>query len=138
MKKVIEGIKMGLSIHRVYCGDDSIIRIEIEDDEAAARFLEIDISLEEFAQAVTGLSIRPCVGVVRGLERVGKKHEHKQFEFEIPSEGKYERDNKEIARKAVEKVCPKGWIPDTSFNSQHTFFEKDGKMFARTTIRRWV
>jgi hypothetical protein len=75
----------------------------------------------------------PCQFSVIGLEKIGKRHQHKTFEFPIPV-GR----NKIKAREIVSSICPEGWVPDKEFNSQDSFFIKDGEYWARTIIRRWV
>jgi hypothetical protein len=59
------------------------------------------------------------------------------LEFEVP---KWNTDisDKEQAMELAKEHCPYGWTPDLYFNSQDSFFYKDKKRFARTTIRRWV
>ena len=69
-------------------------------------------------------------------KKLNKKLEHKRFVFKLPPVDGW-RD-KETAKEIIQKVCPEGWKPDMGFNSQDSFFSKDGKEYARTTIRRWV
>ena len=123
------------------------MEISLVDELSHTQFVEARMSLTEFAEVITGFAHRPCVGEVRGLDRVGKRHEHKSFEFKVCEGDEIFKSNlKELAVKEVEKVCPEGWVPDTSFSSQGSFFHKDfnrkGKgvreQWARTTIRRWV
>lgn len=124
--------KAQLTISRPMYGDHrKKIAIEIKDVDANIEFLELEIGLEEFAKALTGLAGAECEMQFRWLENVGKRVEIDTFEFEC------KRDKQEAIRK-VKKLCPKEWRPSTYFGSQNSFFKKDGKDFARTTIRRWV
>ena len=113
-------------------------RIEIEDANGHIRFLEIVLTPEQFSRALGREAYVDCELEVRGLEKVGKQHEHKTFEFELP-EGmsQYSRDDKELQKIAQSKLSD-GWIADSYFSSQNTFFEVDGKEWARCSIRRWV
>lgn len=114
---------------------DNCIRITIHDKTSGMRFVNLELTNEQFVNATMNRLGNTDVmsAEVIGLDRVGKTMEHKPLEFPITNW----RDDNE-ARATVEKYCPEGWIPDMGFNNQHTFFEKDGKRYARTTIRRWV
>lgn len=48
------------------------------------------------------------------------------------------KTRKKAAADIADRVCPDGWIADHYFNSQNSFYYKDGQTWARTTIRRWV
>lgn len=112
------------------------LRIEVTDKEASVRFLDIELNQKQTCQALSRLGNTPCEIRVQGLDRIGKKHECKIFEFEL---GNVEwLKEKESAIKKVKKLCPEGWVPDLYFSSQSSFFTKDGKKCARTFIRRWV
>ena len=70
-----------LTISKVICSDrEDYIMIEIEEIEGHAN-IRADVSLEEFAQAVTGLGSRPIDLVVRGSDHLGKKMEVKDEEI---------------------------------------------------------
>ena len=132
-----DNLKMSLSISRVHCNiEGDYVSIEVKDENACVKLLRLKMSMENFAQAITGLHSTECVGEVSGLDKVGKKHENRDFSFELPEGTKF-RD-KTAAVKAVMEACPKGWTPDISFSSQNSFYSADGKEWARTTIRRWV
>jgi hypothetical protein len=114
---------------------DDAITITIHDETAGIGFLEIVLSREQFINATMNHLGRTEVksAVARGLEIVGKTMEQQPFTFEIPS-----WHDKDAAVKLAQKLCPAGWTPDLHFGSQDSFFHKDGKVFARTTVRRWV
>jgi len=118
----------------ILCNQDEV-KIEIRDEMACTRFVNVKMKPEQFVAALSRLSNVPCEVEVVRLERVGTVHENKTFEFELP-EGSRWRDQ-EKAIEMVEKVCPEGWVPDKLFNSQGSFFDRDGKRWARTTIRKW-
>jgi len=113
---------------------DDLIYVTIYDKNAGARFVEMELTREQFINAVMNRLAMTEVKKTRvcNLDKVGKKIEYKPFTFEIP-----ERGSAEAARKAVLAVCPLGYIPDMDFASQDTFSEKDGKFYAKTIIRRW-
>ena len=119
--------------------EDSI-NIVVEDKDAGVRFLVMSLTREEFVNAA--MNRRACVDVskteVFALDKIGKKEEYKEFEFEIPTTTSLDKNQKEIAIEIVKKMCPEGWVPDTHFGSQNSFFKKNGKPYVRTMIRRWV
>ena len=119
--------------------EDSI-NIVVEDKDAGVRFLVMSLTREEFVNAA--MNRRACVNVskteVFALDKIGKKEEYKEFEFEIPTTTSLDKNQKEIAIEIVKKMCPEGWVPDTHFGSQNSFFKKNGKPYVRTMIRRWV
>jgi hypothetical protein len=119
--------------------DDSI-NIIVEDKDAGVRFLDMTLTRAEFVNAA--MNRQACVNVskteVFALDKIGKKKEYKEFEFEIPITTPCDEKQKEITIGVLNSVCPEGWVPDTYFGSQDSFFSKDGKKYARTMIRRWV
>jgi len=114
------------------------IKITIDDVDAVTQFLEIEMSLEEFAECLTGLTDRPCVFEARGLDRIGKKREMQKFTFELPDGTMFGSKTKEIAAELAIKQSPIGWEVSTYFNSQNSFFKENGKEWAQTNIMRWV
>jgi hypothetical protein len=109
-------------------------RIEIRDNDASVTFVRIELTPVQLSQALSRLAMTECDIDVHNLNAVGKKLEHKPFEFKV---GKH-RYNKLIVHGIAMEECPAGWEPDSGYSSKGSFFEKDGEQWARTTIRRWV
>ena len=65
------------------------------------------------------------------------KHETSTIAFEIPS-GIFGKERSDAAYECAKKVCPEGWTADCYFGSPGSFFDKDGKSFARCTIIKKV
>jgi hypothetical protein len=112
-------------------------RIYIEDKNSGVRFLDVELTPDQLSSALSRLANTPCKIKVRGLNKIGKKHEHKTFEFELPKNLIGYDKKKEVAEYS-NKICPQGWCSDQYFDSQNSFFQRDGKEWARCTIRRWV
>jgi len=112
------------------------MRIELHDNEASTTFAVVTLSPKQLSQALGRLGYTECKIEVANLDIVGKKMEHEKFEFEVPKDPSWR--NKDLVRQTALRACPEGWKPDLSFSSQGSFFKKDGKDYARTTIRRWV
>ncbi len=117
--------------------DGTGARIEIEDSASSLCFVRVKLTPENFAAALGRLMCVRCEGDVYGLDKIGKTMELDTLEFPMP---KFEdrRKAKPLAIAAARKACPKGWEADEFFNSQTSYFEKGGKQYGRTTIRRWV
>ncbi len=109
--------------------------IEIEDRASSVEFVRIELDVQQLAELLSRRSNLPCNIETRCLEKVGKKMVMETFEFEIPKV-EYEH-RKAVAVAESRKQCPKGWEPDTYYGSQNSFFTKDKKEYARTTIRKW-
>lgn len=130
-------IKGKLTISRPQCSSgEKYINIEVEDDDARIVFLTLKISLENFAEAITGLASSGCEFEVGGLENVGKIKEHDTMVFLMPAHDWNSRNK--IAHEEAKKHTPEGWEASTYFGSQDSFFRKDGAEYARTNIYRWV
>ena len=60
--------------------------IEIKDDDASTVFCRIVLTPEQTITILSHQAMVECELDVRGLDLVGKTHENKYFEFEIPPE----------------------------------------------------
>jgi hypothetical protein len=109
--------------------------IKIYDEDADVQFCEIELTSKQFCQALGRLAHTHCEIEVRGLEKLGKKMEHKNFEFEISNK---DYGDKVVACQIVKKLCPDGWTPDYYFGSRGSFYGNNDKSYARCIIRRWV
>lgn len=119
-------------------GSDSTT-IQIHDQNANVGFVRIRLTNSQLAAMLSRLSFTPCEVEVFGLDRVGKKMENRDFEFEISEEaGRNRALLPDICSDAMQSEGLSEWVSDMYFNSQNTFFKKGGKSMARTTIRRWV
>lgn len=117
--------------------NDDGLSIELIDDNASITFARVKLNRGQTCQALSRLAYTHCTKMeVRGLDRVGKKMEHKTLEFVMPDCSW--ADKRQIAELEAKKQCPKGWVCSDYFGSQNSFFRKDSVEYARTTIRRWV
>jgi hypothetical protein len=121
--------------------------IEVEDELANTVFLKIRLTPHELSSALSRVGCTNCSLEVKALDRVGKKHENKNFEFEVPQElidkyGYSLSDHGEELAKIAQSILDEtdeGWIAESYFKSQNTFFDtKDKKRHARCVIRRWI
>lgn len=113
--------------------------IQIEDESSGIEFVEVKLSLENFAQAITGLGHVPCKFKTRGLEKIGLIREHKVEEVYINFHT--HPTQKASAKSAItnfETDGWKGWIED-AFN-HHNFVREHAKDIDvyRINFDRWV
>jgi hypothetical protein len=113
------------------------ISIEIEDRNANTTFLKVEMTPEEFTAAIGRQAYCDCTLEVRGLDRVGKKHECNTFEFTYDDKNGKRPSDKELGEIAQSQLSD-GWIAESYFGSQNSFFVQDGIKYARCTIRRYV
>ena len=117
--------------------DRDVTRIEIEDFNANAAFCRIKLTPEQTIQILSRIGSVKCELDINGIDRLGKKHENKMFEFEIPEELSTSSKTNELQELAQSKLTD-GWVAESYFSSQNSFFNKSGVSYARCTIRRWV
>jgi len=117
--------------------DEGKVHIELRDPNAIVRFLALSMDMANFTRALGGLSCCDCEIEVHDLEKVGKIRESKPLEFELATHD-FGDKRMAMASAAAADRCPDGWTPNVSFNSQDSFYTRDGKSWARTTMHRWV
>lgn len=123
-----------LSIRKISKGNAPKIEIALTDKASEIEFVSATLSLEAMMQAITGKDYVPVDIKVR-LLNVGRKLEVSNLEFEMPADNPC---NKAIAADLAELALTDDWESDGYFCAQNSFFNKDGKPYARVTIRRWV
>ena len=132
---IIEG-RTSILVNREYT------TIEIEDAKASTRFLRIQLTPEQLSMCLSRQSCVPCEIKLNGIDKIGKKHENKDFVFEIPKElsspGYGDVDNSQKLAEIAQKQLTDGWIADLYFRSQNSFFKQGDKNYARCVIRRWI
>lgn len=114
--------------------------IELADEKSGVRFVEITLTPEQLSAALSRISMTDCEFITRGLDVIGKRHEWETFEFMIP-ENVLVLDKSGYAERLANHantLLSDGWEAEGYFGSQNSFFTKDGKNWARCTIRRYV
>jgi len=134
MKKKNKKIKLKEGKITLFFKEDRMI-IELEDMKSYTRFAKIELTLEQMGKLFSGLYNTPCKISLNNINRIDKKHEHREFIIELNKNNFYD---KKTAKRLTMKLCPKGWIPDLYFDSQGSFFIENKKYYARSIIRRYV
>lgn len=106
--------------------------LSIKDDNSKIQFLQCIIDNNEFLNAIGSKGLVECYCKLINTDVVGKKLVIDSMIFVVP------KQDRELAIEIAKERCPQGWIPDEYFSSQDSFMYKDGKIFAKTTIRKWV
>ena len=114
------------------------LTIELHDDLSSTTFARVELDQMQTCQVLSRLSRTHCDMEVYELDRVGKKMEHKNFQFFVTKKKIYGSGRQDLAKIKIKEVCPEGWTPDLYFGSQGSFFYKDDEVWANATIRRWV
>ena len=114
--------------------DNKVIVEFVDRDMGSVPFATAEITPENWVKALSGLAFVPARISVDNLDNVGKKRIVEDFCFEISSEHWYD---KSFASKTALNICPEGWNISLYFDSQDSFFLKDGKHYARTHIYKW-
>lgn len=112
--------------------------ITIRDEISNETIAHVELSPQDFCLALSRRVYVPCDVKTGYLDRVGKKMIMDELNFVMPPDIPY-KDRQKVAITEAAKVCPEGWVPDTYYGSQKSFFRgADGQEYARTIIRRWV
>lgn len=114
--------------------------IELHDRDSGITFARVKMTSEQFCGAIGRLAYSECVEMHvpdLGISEIGKKLETDGFSFELPEGWGIKADTKKLLEIARAKM-PAGWITNDTFQSQNSFFTKDGKRHARCMIKRWV
>ena len=111
--------------------------IELYDSDSSTLFAKVKLTPKQLSAVLSRQEYAECEITVQNLNRLGKKHENKYFEFEIPEGAKTEELQK-ICLLTLGKSKMSEWKPDDYYTSQNSRFKKDGKHYARAIIRRWI
>lgn len=133
MKK-LEG-RITMLINREYT------EIELKDVNSNITFATVRLTPEQTIACLSRLGHVECEIELDGLDNLGKKMQISKLEFEIPA-NIYRQQMRVIPVKELteyaQSLLTDGWVADSYFGSKDSFFTRDGKKYARCTIRRWV
>jgi hypothetical protein len=127
----IENPKITMLINQDYT------EIKINDADANTTLASVKLTPAQLSRMLSREGNVECECNTGDLKKIGKKHENKSFEFEIT----YSNSTEDLSLACNEALFQQGmyeWESDNYYTSQSSFFSKDGKKYARATIRRWV
>lgn len=111
--------------------------LELKDSDSGQIFAQVLLNPSQLSAILSRRGNVECEISVFGLEKLGKKMIHKPHTFDITGID-IKRNETDVLAGLANKTIPEGWVSDNYFGSQNSFFEKDGRKFARVTIRSWV
>lgn len=114
------------------------VSIAIEDQISGSRILEVDLSMMEFAQMMSGLMARPCWIEMMG-QNFGKISEHKTEVIETPeNRGPYKERDK-WAAKQLQPYEKDGWRgrADDLLNHHRDLGKGEKEGTRRHTVNFW-
>lgn len=131
----IQRLKGNVSIHRTYGAKDSeVMRIEVQDKEARVTAFTIYLSLNQFAEIITGHSGVDCEFEYSSL--IGTKGENKEELVPIPD---YDRRKPGWEKKCLKPFEVDGWWARSGdISNGHRHVKKDGKDYQRVVFYRNV
>lgn len=107
-------MKFNLSISR---NSKDRVGIRVKCDTSRITFLELDLSLEEYAWITTGLSEVEVSGTTKGLEYVGKEKVVEKRSLVLP-EGVYKLNKDEVVKYLEDNCQEEGWLLNTYLGSK--------------------
>jgi hypothetical protein len=114
---------------------DGNIYLRIEDSNSHAKFVELKLTLEQFAEAVTGLHTSDVEMTVTHLDRVGKSRvrEHRSVVCPLDSW------KRELLQQWLITNCQEeGWILDSYLGSQTSTKSVDGGTLLNYAVFKFV
>jgi hypothetical protein len=112
-----------------------VIRIAIEDDLSGARFVEAEVTLAHFAEALTGMAFIPVDLRVAGLGVIGKQRVTEPRSIECPLHT-YNKD--ELTQWLVDNAQEEGWKLNTYLGSQNSVVRRDDKTVLNYSVTKYV
>ncbi len=84
--------------------------LEITDERSGTQFMSIRLTMEQFAGLVTCKGDIANIPVeIKGVDKIGMKHEHKIIEIEFPDNGRWGDYFLEMLRERVPEFEVNGW-----------------------------
>ena len=111
------------------------VRITIMDRASGTRFVELHMTPNDFAMALTGLSHVDGDLAVRGLDTVGKELVIEKRAIDCPLDT---FDKKELTDWLVQNAQEDGWIVDTYLDSQNSVGRHNGRTILNYSVRKYI
>jgi hypothetical protein len=128
-------IKAKITMARMYGGGDPSICIEISDDASGIQFFDGTMTLERFAEAVTGHGCVEIDAEVRGLENIGKKRIVELRQITCPLET---FSTEKLEAWLVENGQEPGWILNSYLRSQKSVVHRKGETILNYSVCKYV
>lgn len=110
------------------------VYMRLVDEKAAVQFVSAELSLEDFARAVTGEAFILCVLAVKDLHKVGKRVLIKRETVTAP----LLQGTESYRAWLQDNYDPNGWEIDDKLNSQGSIVKSSKGAVLTFTKRKWV
>jgi hypothetical protein len=114
---------------------EGYISIRIQDEKSLVTFFDGEMSLTDFAQAITGFSDQPIPAEVRGLDFLGKTRVREDRTIECPLDT---CKKEELEQWLHENAQEEGWTLNTYLGSQNSVKRTEGKTILRYSVTKYV
>lgn len=130
---------------KVHCShEDDYIHVEIEDKTSGIRFLSINMSMKDFANALTGSHV-DCDMEVLAVENIGKVREYQKrrvfmsdAEYKAATDDRKYEDKSGIVEWLKKWHTINGWNMDTYLGSRDSIQFADGGRWINFAYIRYV
>ena len=127
MKNEKKLLDMKLTINRPSGSGEPYISIAVHDELSGVQFLDMQVGLANFAEAITGLGYVEAKGEVRGLQNVGKVREMENAsvtltrdEFNEITNGPYSEQKAKLSNYLEANHGREGWHVNGYLGSQRS------------------
>lgn len=135
-------LPMKLSINRCDGSQGSWVNLEVMDEISGTTFLSLKIAFEEFAKVMTGLSLQPCQGEVRCLERLGlyeiAEERTAVFTGKRGRSKSYTSERQEYEDWLTNNCQEPGWIVFTYLGAQNSVTYQGDKVILHYSVFKYV
>ncbi len=112
------------------------VNIRIHDNASGIEFVDIQMTLENYAMLITGLSRVDATGEVRGLDKVGKQRITEARSTVCPIKG---YDKKVFQQWLIDNCQEEGWELNSYLGSQSSMgLDKDGERVLNYSVTKYV
>ena len=121
-------------------GSGDWISVDIHDSESATTFVEIKMSMEDFAYAITGHGRMPCKYELNSIDRIGLKKEVKSEVISIPLSVSILTANNYVINELLSQHETDGWQANRRdlLNVRNIVKTDDVAKFIRVSFSRYV
>ncbi len=126
-------MKIETSISIIRQSNDEI-HIRVQDHASQNTFLDISLTLEQFALAVTGVNTPEVTAEVRNLSNVGKRKQIEPRSVLCPLKT---YDKKELQKWLLDNCKEAGWEIDAYLGSRHSVRHSDDGVTLNYTVAKY-
>lgn len=112
-----------------------MVNVSLRDEASGIQFVDMQMTMENYAQLVTGLSHVEIEGEVRGLENVGKRKIRESRSVVCPLDT---YDKEKLREWLLANKAEDGWEIEAYLGSQDSVRSMNGGTMLKYTVRKYV